>query len=98
MRTRRCGWASNPAGGVSRFLVGSTPAAFRHLAWIRDREAAVMTESTTAPTRLTSLSHGGGCGCKIAPGILRDLLKGSATTAHFAGLLVGAETADDAAV
>jgi selenide,water dikinase len=57
-----------------------------------------MTESTTAPTRLTSLSHGGGCGCKIAPGILRDLLKGSATTAHFAGLLVGAETADDAAV
>jgi len=56
---------------------------------------------TTAPTpapRLTSLSHGGGCGCKIAPGVLRDLLKGSATTAPFAQLLVGAETADDAAV
>ncbi len=50
------------------------------------------------PLRLTSLSHGGGCGCKIAPGVLRDLLKDAATTAPFAQLLVGAETADDAAV
>jgi len=51
-----------------------------------------------APLRLTSLSHGGGCGCKIAPGVLRDLLKDAANTAPFAQLLVGAETADDAAV
>jgi selenide,water dikinase len=51
-----------------------------------------------APLRLTSLSHGGGCGCKIAPGVLRDLLKDAATTAPFAELLVGSETADDAAV
>ncbi len=50
------------------------------------------------PLRLTSLSHGGGCGCKIAPGVLRDLLKDAANTAPFAQLLVGAETADDAAV
>ena len=57
-----------------------------------------MTVSPTATTRLTSLSHGGGCGCKIAPGILRDLLTGSASTTPFAQLLVGAETADDAAV
>jgi selenide,water dikinase len=57
-----------------------------------------MTTSPTPAPRLTSLSHGGGCGCKIAPGVLRDLLKGSATTAPFANLLVGAETADDAAV
>ena len=57
-----------------------------------------MTVSPAPATRLTSLSHGGGCGCKIAPGILRDLLKGSATTTPFAQLLVGAETADDAAV
>jgi len=28
--------------------------------------------------RLTSLSHGGGCGCKIAPGVLSDILKGTA--------------------
>src|SRR5690606_6939826 len=31
----------------------------------------------TAP-RLTSLSHGGGCGCKIAPGVLADLLRRTA--------------------
>jgi selenide,water dikinase len=57
-----------------------------------------MTTFPAPAPRLTSLSHGGGCGCKIAPGILRDLLKGSATTTPFAQLLVGAETADDAAV
>src|ERR1700726_3922972 len=54
---------------------------------------------SSAPTpRLTSLSHGGGCGCKIAPGMLADLLRGSAAAAPFARLLVGTETADDAAV
>jgi selenide,water dikinase len=54
---------------------------------------------SSAPTpRLTALSHGGGCGCKIAPGMLADLLKGSAPAAPFAQLLVGLETADDAAV
>ena len=58
-----------------------------------------MTTTSCAPTpRLTSLSHGGGCGCKIAPGVLADLLKGSVPTAPFAQLLVGMETADDAAV
>jgi len=54
--------------------------------------------SSTPTPRLTSLSHGGGCGCKIAPGMLADLLKGSAPAAPFAQLLVGMETADDAAV
>src|ERR1700716_3734425 len=54
---------------------------------------------SSAPTpHLTSLSHGVGCGCKIAPGMLADLLKGSAPAAPFAQLLVGLETADDAAV
>jgi selenide,water dikinase len=55
---------------------------------------------TTAPPvpRLTSLSHGGGCGCKIAPGVLADLLKRTAPTQLFPQLLVGTETADDAAV
>src|ERR1700733_2608459 len=51
----------------------------------------------TSP-RLTSLSHGGGCGCKIAPGVLADLLKNAAPTRAFAQLLVGTETSDDAAV
>jgi selenide,water dikinase len=48
--------------------------------------------------RLTSLSHGGGCGCKIAPGILSDLLRRSVPLPAFPDLLVGNETADDAAV
>jgi selenide,water dikinase len=57
-----------------------------------------MTTDPTRPLRLTSLSHGGGCGCKIAPGVLADLIKRSAPPSPFADLLVGAETADDAAV
>ncbi|MBL0422121.1 selenide, water dikinase SelD [Ramlibacter sp. AW1] len=53
--------------------------------------------STNEP-RLTSLSHGGGCGCKIAPGVLSEILKGTARMPVPPQLLVGIETADDAAV
>ena len=48
--------------------------------------------------RLTSLSHGGGCGCKIAPGVLAQILKGTTALPVPPQLLVGIETADDAAV
>ncbi len=48
--------------------------------------------------RLTSLSHGGGCGCKIAPGVLAEILKNSSGFPVPKELLVGIETADDAAV
>jgi selenide,water dikinase len=48
--------------------------------------------------RLTSLSHGGGCGCKIAPGVLSEILRGTAAMPVPEALLVGIETADDAAV
>jgi selenide,water dikinase len=48
--------------------------------------------------RLTSLSHGGGCGCKIAPGVLSSILKGTSAMPIPPELLVGIETADDAAV
>lgn len=48
--------------------------------------------------RLTSLSHGGGCGCKIAPGTLAELLRDMPAGAHSPNLLVGRETSDDAAV
>jgi selenide,water dikinase len=51
-----------------------------------------------AEPRLTSLSHGGGCGCKIAPGVLSEILKGTAAMPVPAALMVGIETADDAAV
>ena len=52
----------------------------------------------TAEPRLTSLSHGGGCGCKIAPGVLSGILRGTVQMPVPPELLVGIETADDAAV
>ncbi|HVL58879.1 MAG TPA: selenide, water dikinase SelD [Burkholderiaceae bacterium] len=52
-----------------------------------------------APLRLTAFSHGGGCGCKIAPGVLSQILQsGAARMPVPPQLLVGIETADDAAV
>jgi selenide,water dikinase len=48
--------------------------------------------------RLTSLSHGGGCGCKIAPGILSDILKASPLRTIPAALLAGSDNNEDAAV
>jgi selenide,water dikinase len=53
---------------------------------------------STSPVRLTSLAHGGGCGCKLAPAVLQQLLAGQQGTAAYAQLLVGTETGDDAAV
>ncbi|HEU0200475.1 MAG TPA: selenide, water dikinase SelD [Burkholderiaceae bacterium] len=50
-----------------------------------------------APLRLTSFSHGGGCGCKIAPGVLSEILKQAGGVVPKE-LMVGIETADDAAV
>ena len=52
----------------------------------------------TRQPRLTSLSHGGGCGCKIAPGVLSKILEGTAAMPVPKELLVGIETSDDAAV
>jgi selenide,water dikinase len=53
---------------------------------------------STAVPRLTSLSHGGGCGCKISPAVLQELLSYGRQAGTFSQLLVGTETADDAAV
>jgi selenide, water dikinase len=48
--------------------------------------------------RLTQFSHGGGCGCKIAPGVLAEILASTPIRGLPRELLVGTETADDAAV
>jgi len=48
-------------------------------------------------TRLTELAHGGGCGCKLSPKVLREILAEAPRGAAFADLLVGTETSDDAA-
>src|SRR6266513_1160231 len=50
------------------------------------------------PLRLTQFSHGGGCGCKIAPGVLQQILADSARGFVPPELIVGIETADDSAV
>ena len=54
------------------------------------------------PIRLTRFSHGGGCGCKISPAVLRDILADTPFASHLAAsypdLLVGIEHGDDAAV
>src|SRR5213595_4087303 len=57
-----------------------------------------MNTITEPQIKLTSFSHGGGCGCKIAPGVLSEILKGTARMPIPKELLVGIETADDAAV
>ncbi|WP_130617210.1 selenide, water dikinase SelD [Dyella amyloliquefaciens] len=48
--------------------------------------------------RLTDLAHGGGCGCKLAPSVLQQLLADRSAAMPFAALLVGTETGDDAGV
>ena len=50
------------------------------------------------PYRLTELAHGGGCGCKLSPAVLREVLAETPATGPYAALMVGTETSDDAAV
>jgi selenide,water dikinase len=57
-----------------------------------------MNAPDSMPIRLTSFSHGGGCGCKIAPGVLQEIIAKSQPGFLPKELLVGIETADDAAV
>ncbi|HEY2050025.1 MAG TPA: selenide, water dikinase SelD [Caulobacteraceae bacterium] len=56
-----------------------------------------MPDDLSAP-RLTSLAHGGGCGCKLSPKVLADILADMPAARAFPDLLVGTETSDDAAV
>ena len=51
-----------------------------------------------SPIRLTDYSHGGGCGCKMAPAVLAEILSRTPLRSMPADLLVGTETSDDAAV
>jgi selenide, water dikinase len=62
------------------------------------RAVFIDTCGMTSSIRLTSFSHGGGCGCKIAPGVLADILSRAPAGVIPPELMVGTETADDAAV
>ncbi|GAA5156907.1 selenide, water dikinase SelD [Pseudonocardia eucalypti] len=53
--------------------------------------------ATSETRRLTEFSHGGGCACKLAPGLLSEVLASFTPHTH-PDLLVGTETGDDAAV
>ena len=55
------------------------------------------TASMAVPT-LTSLAHGGGCGCKLAPSVLQELLAGQPRTAASRSFLSAPRPGDDAAV
>jgi selenide,water dikinase len=57
-------------------------------------------DNATDPSalRLTALAHGGGCGCKLAPALLQQLLAGVPAGAAYPNLLVGSDLADDAAI
>lgn len=55
-------------------------------------------DPSRSPVRLTRFSHGGGCGCKMAPGVLSEILASTPLRNMPADLLVGIETSDDAAV
>ncbi len=57
-----------------------------------------MTTLETPAPRLTELAHGGGCGCKLSPEVLRDLIAANPAAAAFPQLLVGNGSNDDAAV
>ncbi len=61
-------------------------------------EAAAPETVVGEPLKLTQFSHGGGCGCKIAPGVLEQILARTAPGVVPKQLLVGIETNDDAAV
>jgi len=54
--------------------------------------------NTIREIRLSQLSHGGGCGCKLSPSVLQQLLSGQPTLSPYSRLIVGLETGDDAAV
>jgi selenide,water dikinase len=55
-------------------------------------------DRASRPIRLTEFSHGGGCGCKIAPAVLSEILASTPIRGLPKDLLVGTETADDAAI
>jgi selenide,water dikinase len=57
-----------------------------------------MADDARPVPRLTSLAHGGGCGCKLSPKVLADILAAMPAAGVFPDLLVGTETSDDAAV
>lgn len=55
-------------------------------------------ESNNEPVKLTQYSKGAGCGCKIAPNVLQEILQTETPDTFSQNLLVGNSSNDDAAV
>jgi selenide, water dikinase len=71
------------------------------ISFSNNRDICFMTTDSRLSTNdflLTQYSHGAGCGCKIAPKVLDEILKSSITAPDNKKLLVGNHTKDDAAV
>jgi selenide,water dikinase len=64
----------------------------------KTNELLATPDGASEPIRLTEFSHGGGCGCKIAPALLEQILRKTSPAIVPKQLLVGIETSDDAAV
>ncbi|KPJ88423.1 MAG: selenide, water dikinase [Gammaproteobacteria bacterium SG8_11] len=69
---------------------------------MQSTDASPVISQNTSQIKLTEYSHGSGCGCKIAPKLLEDILRSQTpwaeSTAKYPQLLVGNDTKDDAAV
>ncbi|MDB5230533.1 MAG: selenophosphate synthase, partial [Chitinophagaceae bacterium] len=57
-----------------------------------------MSEQQSTEIKLTEYSRGAGCGCKISPQVLSDILKTNSSFKQFSQLVVGNQSKDDAAV
>lgn len=89
---------SNPENPAALASLPPNAVALQREALIAKSSDKILTMSPNPEPRLTSLSHGGGCGCKIAPGVLSEILKSVPQLPFPKELLIGIETSDDAAV
>src|SRR3990167_4321903 len=88
-------WSSANSDGVRTSIISSNSPSCDRFAVLNN---IMKEEKLVSEVKLTQLSHGGGCGCKIAPALLQSILGKAKEKLSFPDLLVGAETSDDAAV
>src|SRR5574340_1208814 len=94
-------WSSANSAGVRTSIVSSSSPSCDRFAVLEssmEKGVDVAEVPELQEIKLTRLSHGGGCGCKIAPALLQQILGEAKGKLPYANLLVGTETSDDAAV
>src|SRR3990167_7055207 len=88
-------WSSANSDGVRTSIISSNSPSCDRFAVLNN---IMKEEKLVSEVKLTQLSHGGGCGCKIAPALLQSILGKAKEKLPYPDLLVGSETSDDAAV